>query len=68
MKKLFISKTDKKILGICAGIGETYDFDPTMVRLATVCACLITGIVPVLVAYFIAWVIIPENPSDNSGL
>ena len=68
MRKLYLSKTDKKILGICAGIGETYDLDPTVVRLATVCACLITGIAPMMLAYFIAWVIIPDKPFDNSGL
>jgi phage shock protein C len=68
MRKLYLSKTDKKIFGICAGIGETYDLDPTVVRLVTVCACLMSGIVPVTLAYFIAGVIIPDKPSDNSGL
>ncbi len=64
MRKLYLSKADKRIFGVCAGIGETYDVDPTVVRLVTVCGCLITGIVPVLLAYFVAWVIIPDNPSD----
>jgi phage shock protein C len=67
MRKLYLSKKDKRIFGICAGIGETYELDPTVVRLATVCACLITGIIPVMLGYFIAWVIIPDKPSDNSG-
>ncbi len=59
MKKIFISKTDKKILGICGGIGQAYDIDPTLIRLITVFMCVATGIVPLLVTYFVAWFIIP---------
>ena len=64
MKKLYLSQNDKKIFGVCGGIGQTYDVDPTVVRLVTVCLCLVTAIMPVLVAYLIAWVIIPESPSS----
>jgi subtilisin family serine protease len=35
MKRLHVSETNKKILGVCGGIAETYDIDPTLVRLAT---------------------------------
>jgi len=60
MKKLYLSKKNSKILGICGSIGETYDLDPTLVRLITVFLCLSTGILPLLVTYFIAWIIIPK--------
>jgi phage shock protein C len=59
MKKIYISKTDKKILGICGGIGQALDIDPTLVRLITVFLCIATGIVPLLVTYLAAWFIIP---------
>jgi len=62
MKKLYLSKKDKKILGVCGGIGETYDFDPTLVRIITVFLCLSTGIIPLLLTYFIAWIIMPKAP------
>lgn len=62
MKRLYLSPDDKKIFGICGGIGETYDIDPTVVRLATVFVCIITAILPMLACYFIAWIIIPEKP------
>jgi phage shock protein C len=62
MKKLYLSKKDSKILGICGSIGETYDIDPTLVRLITVFLCLSTGIIPMLLTYFIAWIIIPKAP------
>ena len=64
MRKLYLSKTDKKICGICGGIGETYDVDSTLIRLALVFLCLATGIIPVLLTYLIAWIIIPEKPAE----
>jgi len=63
MKKLYLSKNDSKILGICGSIGETYDIDPTVVRLITVFLCLSTGILPLLITYLIAWIIIPKVPT-----
>ncbi len=64
MKRLYLSKTDKKIFGVCGGIGEAYDIDPTLVRLALVLLCLLTAVVPVVVAYIIAWAIIPKKPGN----
>ena len=61
MKKLYLSNSDAKIFGVCGGIGETYDIDPTLVRLALVFLCLVTAIIPAVVAYIIAWVIIPDR-------
>lgn len=61
MKKLYLSNTDKKIFGVCGGIAETYDIDPTLVRLAMVFATLVTGILPVVIFYFICRVVIPEK-------
>jgi len=51
MKKLYLSKKDCKILGICGSIGETYDIDPTIVRIMTIF---------LLLTYFIAWIVIPK--------
>lgn len=62
MKRLYLTKKDRKILGICGSISETYDIDPTVVRLITVFLCLSTGILPLLLTYFMAWIIIPKVP------
>lgn len=64
MRKLYLSKKDKKIFGLCGGIGETYDIDPTLVRLGLVFFCVITAIIPVLITYLAAWIIVPEKPSE----
>ena len=69
MKKLYRSQTDKKIAGIFGGLGEIFSIDPTLLRLAFVFIGLATGIIPVLVAYLVGWVIIPkgENPFEAGG-
>ena len=51
MKKLYISKKDRKIFGVCGGIGETYDIDPTLIRLIVVFLCLASWIIPLLLTY-----------------
>jgi phage shock protein PspC (stress-responsive transcriptional regulator) len=61
MKKISLSKNDRKIFGICGGIGETYDIDPTMIRIILMFICLATGGIPEIVAYIIAWFIIPKK-------
>jgi len=63
MRKLYLSKKNRKILGVCAGIAETYDIDPAVVRLATVFLFLATAIIPVLVTYILGWIFLPEKPA-----
>jgi len=61
MKKLYLSKENKIIFGVCGGIGEAYDIDPTIVRLITVLLCVFTAFIPVLIVYIAARLIIPEK-------
>jgi len=68
MKKLYLSKKDKKIFGVCGGIGETYDIDPTMIRLILLFSCLLTAIIPGILTYLAAWIIIPENPAEQASV
>ena len=60
--KLYRSYKDRKIAGICGGIGEITKLDPVFLRLLFLFLCVITGIVPLLLAYLIGWIIIPEHP------
>ncbi|MGD0596667.1 MAG: PspC domain-containing protein [Sedimentisphaerales bacterium] len=61
MKKLYLSTTDKKILGVCGGIAETYDIDPTLLRLVLVFLTLVTFVAPLVVTYIIAGIIMPRK-------
>jgi phage shock protein C len=64
-KQLFRSVTNKKIAGICGGIAEMMDVDPTVVRLVVIVVGLVTGIIPFIIAYVIAWWIVPEQPRSS---
>lgn len=59
-KKLYKSKTDKKVCGVCGGVAEYLDMDPTIVRLIVAFAVLFacSGIL----AYIVAALIMPEKP------
>ena len=62
MKKLYRSRTNKKIAGICGGLGEYLEIDPTVIRLITVIIAVVTGFFPLILGYIIAWCIVPEEP------
>lgn len=64
MKRLYRSYTDKKIAGVCGGLGEYLNIDPTIVRLLAVVGGLVTALVPFFVGYIIAWIIVPEAPAS----
>jgi len=59
MKKLFRSQTNKKIAGICGGIGEMTGTDPTIIRLIVIVLGIVTGFFPFIIGYLIAWWIVP---------
>jgi len=61
MKKIYRSQEDKKIAGILGGLGELFDIDPTLLRLLFVFIGLATGVIPLIVAYLVGWIIIPKG-------
>ncbi len=62
MKKLYRSRTDKKIAGVCGGLAEYFGIDATIVRVIAV-VLLIPGGLPGLLPYLILWVVVPEEPA-----
>ncbi len=63
MKRLYRSRTERILGGVCGGIGEYSDVDPTIIRLIWVVLTLLSLGVG-LVAYIIAWIIIPEGQNE----
>ena len=61
-KKLYLSTTDRKIYGVCGGIGEFLNVDSTVIRLAWVLFSIFTAVFGGVLAYIIACIIIPERP------
>ncbi|MBU3907469.1 MAG: PspC domain-containing protein [Nanoarchaeota archaeon] len=60
-KRLYRSNRDKILGGVCGGIGEYLDTDPTIVRLLWVLITILTGFVAGIIGYLIAWIIVPEK-------
>ncbi|MCX6133397.1 MAG: PspC domain-containing protein [Ignavibacteriales bacterium] len=67
MKRLYRSYTDKKLAGLCGGLGVYLNVDPTVVRLAAVFGGILTGVFPFVIGYIIAWVLVPEAPASVSS-
>src|SRR5258708_19761581 len=66
-KQLTLSVRDKKMAGVCGGIAEYLDVDPTIVRLIWVALSVVPGgFVGGALAYFLAWIIIPKAPAFAS--
>ena len=60
-KKLYKSSTEKKIDGVCGGIAEYFNVDPTVIRLAWVIFSCLGG--SGLLAYIICAIVMPRNPN-----
>jgi len=63
VKRLYRSGKERIIGGVCGGLGEYFNVDPTLVRLLWVFFILAAG--TGLLAYIIAWIVIPRNPKHK---
>jgi phage shock protein C len=68
MKRLYRSRKERMLGGICGGLGEHIDVDPAIIRMVWVVITVITilcfgfGII----VYLLAWIIIPESPEEST--
>lgn len=61
--RLVRSRTDRRIAGVCSGLADYFDVDPTIVRVAWVILSIVAGAVVFgIIAYLVAWFIIPPAP------
>ncbi len=63
MKRLYRSRKDRVIGGVCGGIAEYLEVDPTLVRVLWVVGSLMWG--AGILAYLLCWIIIPEKGKEN---
>jgi len=59
-QKLYRSTTDRVLGGVCSGLAEYFDFDPTLVRIAYAFLAVCT-IFPGIILYIIMWIVMPEK-------
>ena len=64
MKKLYLSRTNRKIGGVCGGLGEYFDKDPTLFRVFFILGILLSFGIGI-VAYLLMWLIIPKKPEGE---
>lgn len=62
-KKLYRSKKDQKLVGVCSGVAEYFNLDPTVVRLIWALSVLFGG--SGILLYIVCAFIIPEKPTDE---
>lgn len=65
-KKRLVRSRNKKIAGVAAGIAEYFSIDPTLVRIAFVIGLIASGGPPVILAYIILAVVIPDPEKDST--
>ncbi len=61
MKKRLVKK-DKKIFGVCSGLGEYFEIDPTIVRILFLASVLLFGTGVLL--YIILAIVMPDEPTS----
>jgi len=64
-KKLYRSRTDKMIAGVCGGLGKYLGIDPTLIRLLFVLVVLMGG--AGVLAYLILMIVVPEEPASSEA-
>jgi phage shock protein C len=62
-KRLYRSRNNRMLFGVCGGLGEYFNIDPTVVRLIFVLAFLPGG--PGLLAYLVLALLVPEEPLEE---
>ncbi len=61
MKKTYRSSENRVFAGVIGGIGEYFDVDPVLLRLAWLVVVIATGVVPGIIVYFISILIVPRR-------
>ncbi len=61
-RRLYRSEDDRLLAGVCGGLGDYFNIDPVIIRLAWILFVLVGG--SGLWAYLIAWIIVPRQPVD----
>lgn len=61
-KRLYRSKTDELLGGVCGGIAEYLHLDPSLVRIAYILISILSAAFPGTLVYIILWIVVPKEP------
>lgn len=62
-KKIYRSRRDKILGGVCGGVGQYLEIDPVFIRILFIVLLLVWG--AGILIYFIAWILIPLEPGEQ---
>lgn len=65
-KRLYRSRTDRKWAGVIGGLAKFFALDSTMLRLVVILALFLGQGIPILIAYIVAMVVVPEEPVSDT--
>jgi phage shock protein PspC (stress-responsive transcriptional regulator) len=69
IRRLTRSRQEGKIGGVCAGLANYFDVDVTLVRAAWLVFSIVPGaVIGGVLAYLMAWLVIPESPGNQEPL
>jgi phage shock protein PspC (stress-responsive transcriptional regulator) len=66
-RRLYRSTTNKSMAGVLGGFAEYLDIDPSLLRVIYVLVTFFTGIIPGVLAYLVAWMVMSEAPADGEA-
>jgi phage shock protein C len=67
VKRLYRSRSESKLGGVCGGLAVHFGVDPVLMRVLWVVGTCVTGFAPGIVAYLAAWFIMPEEPRATTA-
>lgn len=65
IKRLYRSRSERMIAGVCGGLGEYLNIDATVIRLIFAIAALWGG--AGLIVYLVMWLVVPEEPAASQA-
>lgn len=66
MKALYKNQDNKILAGVIGGLGEYFNIDPTILRVAWILVTAFTGFVPGVVTYALAVLVVPSGPRPTA--
>jgi len=68
MERLYRSSTQRMLGGVCGGLGEYFNIDPTLVRIVYILVTIATGVLLGIGLYIVLWLIVPSEASAGKDL
>ena len=68
MERLYRSSTQRMLSGVCGGLGEYFNIDPTLVRIVYILVTIATGVLLGIGLYIVLWLIVPSQASVGKSI